>query len=68
MQSCYPGMFHRSIGADRKIARLRFLRDRWATRVVAESGGRARMLTAIGPNENGAIGVVSIEISPVSYS
>ncbi|HMC54524.1 MAG TPA: aminotransferase class V-fold PLP-dependent enzyme [Gemmatimonadaceae bacterium] len=53
--------FHRSIGAERKIARLRYLRDRWAKRVVAESGGRARMLTAIGPNESGAIGVVAID-------
>ena len=53
--------FHRSIGADRKIARLRFLRDRWAKRVVAESGGRAKMLTPIGPNESGAIGVVAVD-------
>jgi selenocysteine lyase/cysteine desulfurase len=53
--------FHRSIGAERKIARLRFLRDRWAKRVVAESGGRARMLTPIGPNESGAIGVIAID-------
>ena len=53
--------FHRSIGADRKIARLRFLRDRWAKRVVAESNGRARMLTPIGPNESGAIGVIAID-------
>jgi isopenicillin-N epimerase len=53
--------FHHAIGADRKIARLRYLRDRWAKRVVAESGGRARMLTPIGPNESGAIGVVSID-------
>ena len=53
--------FHRSIGAERKIARLRYLRNRWANRVVAESGGRARMLTPIGPNESGAIGVVTID-------
>ena len=53
--------FHRSIGADRKIARLRFLRDRWAKRVVAESNGRARMLTPIGPGESGAIGVIAID-------
>jgi isopenicillin-N epimerase len=53
--------FHRAIGAERKIARLRFLRDRWAKRVVAESGGRARMLTPIGPNESGAIGVVAFD-------
>jgi selenocysteine lyase/cysteine desulfurase len=53
--------FHRAIGADRKIARLRYLRDRWAKRVVAESNGRARMLTPIGPNESGAIGVVAFD-------
>lgn len=53
--------FHRSIGIDRKITRLRFLRDRWARRVVAESGGRARMLTPIGPNESGAIGVIAFD-------
>jgi isopenicillin-N epimerase len=53
--------FHRSIGIDRKIARLRYLRDRWAKRVVAESGGRARMLTPIGPNESGAIGVIAFD-------
>ena len=47
--------------ADRKIARLRFLRDRWAKRVVAESNGRARMLTPIGPGESGAIGVIAID-------
>ena len=53
--------FHRAIGAERKIARLRYLRDRWAKRVVAESNGRARMLTPIGPNESGAIGVVAFD-------
>jgi isopenicillin-N epimerase len=53
--------FHRAIGADRKIARLRFLRDRWAKRVLAECDGRAHMLTPIGPSESGAIGVVSID-------
>ena len=29
--------FHRGIGAERKIARLRYLRDRWAKRLLAES-------------------------------
>ncbi|MEZ4457621.1 MAG: aminotransferase class V-fold PLP-dependent enzyme [Gemmatimonadales bacterium] len=29
--------FHRSIGSERKIARLRYLRDRWAKRLLAES-------------------------------
>jgi len=53
--------FHRAIGSDRKIARLRYLRNRWADRVVKESGGRARMLTPIGPNESGAIAVITFD-------
>jgi isopenicillin-N epimerase len=60
--------FHRAIGADRKIARLRYLRNRWAERVVKESGGRARMLTPIGPDESGAIAVIAfdgLEIGPL---
>ena len=52
--------FHRAIGAERKIARLRFLRDRWAKRVVASSD-RAKMLTPIGPKESGAIGVIAVD-------
>ena len=52
--------FHRAIGAERKIALLRLLRDRWAKRLVAASG-RVKMLTPIGPNESGAIGVVAID-------
>jgi selenocysteine lyase/cysteine desulfurase len=52
--------FHRAIGVDRKIARLRQLRDRWAKRLLAASD-RVRMLTPIGPNESGAIGVVAVE-------
>ena len=52
--------FHRSIGADRKIARLRWLRDRWAEQVLA-AGDRARMLTPMGKNRSGAIGVLAIE-------
>jgi len=52
--------FHRSIGAERKIARLRFLRDRWAHQVLASSD-RAHMITKIGPTESGAIGVLAID-------
>ena len=33
-------VFHRGIGADRKIARMRWLRDRWAKRLLAEGNGR----------------------------
>ncbi|HYD53642.1 MAG TPA: aminotransferase class V-fold PLP-dependent enzyme [Gemmatimonadaceae bacterium] len=51
--------FHRSIGADRKIARLRFLRDRWAKRLLEESD-RVRMMAPIGPDQGGAIGTVAI--------
>jgi selenocysteine lyase/cysteine desulfurase len=52
--------FHRSIGAERKIARLRWLRDRWAERVLA-AGDRARMLTPMGRDRSGAIGVLAID-------
>jgi selenocysteine lyase/cysteine desulfurase len=52
--------FHRSIGAERKVARLRYLRDRWAKRLMAESD-RVRMLTALGPNTNGAIATFRVE-------
>ena len=52
--------FHRAIGAERKIARLRYLRERWAKRLLAESD-RVRMLTPIGPKESGAIGVVAVD-------
>ena len=52
--------FHRSIGAERKIARLRMLRDRWAKRLMAESD-RVRLLTALGPNVNGALATFRIE-------
>jgi selenocysteine lyase/cysteine desulfurase len=53
--------FHRGIGADRKIARLRFLRDRWAKRLLAEGGGRVKMLTPLDSPYSGAIGLVSID-------
>jgi selenocysteine lyase/cysteine desulfurase len=53
--------FHRAIGAERKAARLRFLRDRWASRLVAADPGRVRMLAGTGPGVGGAIGTVAIE-------
>jgi selenocysteine lyase/cysteine desulfurase len=52
--------FHRSIGGERKIARLRMLRDRWARRLMAESD-RVRVLTALGPNVNGALATFRVE-------
>jgi selenocysteine lyase/cysteine desulfurase len=52
--------FHRGIGAERKITRLRYLRDRWAKQLLAASQ-RVRMITEIGPTRSGAIGVVTID-------
>src|SRR5215216_358298 len=51
--------FNRGIGPDRKIARLRYLRDRWANRLL-EASDRVKMLTPIGPKLSGAIGVFSV--------
>jgi isopenicillin-N epimerase len=53
--------FHRGIGAERKIARLRYLRDRWAKRAVAEGGGRIRVLTPLDSPHAGGIGLVSVD-------
>jgi selenocysteine lyase/cysteine desulfurase len=52
--------FNRGIGIDRKIARLRYLRDRWAKRLLAASP-RVKMFTPIGPNMSGAIGVFGVD-------
>src|SRR3954469_20780226 len=52
--------FNRGIGPERKIARLRYLRDRWANRLLAVSD-RVKMITPIGPNASGAIGVFNVE-------
>jgi selenocysteine lyase/cysteine desulfurase len=51
--------FHRSIGADRKVARLRWLRDRWAKRLLAESD-RVRVLTPLDSPYSGAICLFSV--------
>ncbi len=52
--------FHRAIGAERKIARLRYLRDRWAKRLLEESD-RIRVLTPLDSPYAGAIGLVTVE-------
>ncbi len=53
--------FHRSIGADRKIARLRYLRDRWAKALLA-IGDRVKVWTPLGDDApSGGIGLVGIE-------
>ncbi len=57
--------FHRGIGADRKIARLRYLRDRWAKALLADSP-RVKVLTELGPDKAGAIGFLSVDgLDPV---
>ena len=52
--------FHQGIGAERKIARLRYLRDRWATRLL-EVSDRVAILTPLDSNWGGAIGLVSVD-------
>ncbi len=52
--------FHRGIGAERKIARLRYLRDRWAKRLLHESD-RVRIPTPLDSKNAGAIAMVSVE-------
>ena len=57
--------FHRSIGSERKIARLRYLRDRWAKRLLAEST-RVVIPTQLDTPYAGAIALVGINgVDPV---
>jgi isopenicillin-N epimerase len=51
--------FHQAIGGPRKEARLRFLRDYWAKRLLAS--GRARLNTSLDPRFSCGIGNVRIE-------
>jgi selenocysteine lyase/cysteine desulfurase len=53
--------FHRAIGAERKVARLRFLRDRWAKRLLAEGNGRVKILTPLDSKLGAGIGFISID-------
>ncbi|MEJ7813006.1 MAG: aminotransferase class V-fold PLP-dependent enzyme [Gemmatimonadaceae bacterium] len=60
--------FHRGIGAERKAARLRFLRDRWATR-LAGADPRVKILTPADPAQSCGMGLVHIEgIDPVKLN
>jgi len=49
--------FHRGIGVERKVARLRYLRDRWAGALM-EASPRVKVLTELGPDKAGAIGFI----------
>jgi selenocysteine lyase/cysteine desulfurase len=52
--------FSRGIGAERKIARLRYLRDRWAKRLLASSD-RVKVLTPLDNDRAGAICLFSVD-------
>jgi isopenicillin-N epimerase len=52
--------FHHGIGVERKVARLRFLRDRWAKRLIAESP-RISVLTPLDDQHAGAIALFQVD-------
>jgi isopenicillin-N epimerase len=52
--------FTRGIGIERKAARLRYLRDRWANQLLAASD-RVKVFTPLGPNMSGAIGTFDVD-------
>ncbi len=52
--------FHRGIGVERKIARLRYLRNRWAKRLL-EASDRVRVHTPLDGTDAGAIALVQID-------
>jgi len=57
--------FSRGIGLDRKIARFRYLRNRWATPLLAESD-RVKVLTPLTGDKSGAICLFSVDgLDPV---
>jgi selenocysteine lyase/cysteine desulfurase len=51
--------FHESIGAERKAARFRYLRQRWSGRLAALPG--VKILTSDDPEQSCAIGFLSIQ-------
>lgn len=50
--------FHDGMGSERKAARLRYLRDRWANRLTAT--GRFKLHTSLDPAQSCAIGTVQV--------
>jgi isopenicillin-N epimerase len=57
--------FSRGIGIERKIARLRYLRDRWAKALLAESP-RVHVLTPLTGDKSGAICLFNVDgLDPV---
>jgi selenocysteine lyase/cysteine desulfurase len=54
--------FHQGIGLERKAARLRYLRDRWALRLPADS--RFTVHTSLAPADSCGIGTVALSGVP----
>jgi selenocysteine lyase/cysteine desulfurase len=52
--------FHHGIGAERKAARLRFLRDRWGKRLTA-ADPRVKVLTPLNDTDSCGIGLIHVE-------
>ncbi|HEX5854073.1 MAG TPA: aminotransferase class V-fold PLP-dependent enzyme [Thermoanaerobaculia bacterium] len=52
--------FHRGIGGERKSARLRLLRDRWAKRLMA-ADARVKVLTPLNDSDSCGIGLIHVE-------
>lgn len=53
--------FHRGIGGERKVARLRYMRDRWAKRLLKEGSGRVKILTPLDSPDGAGICLVSVD-------
>lgn len=53
--------FHRAIGVGRKSARLMYLRDRWAKRLLAEGEGRVKVLTPLDSKWGGGLGFFNVD-------
>ncbi|MEN9508140.1 MAG: isopenicillin epimerase [Gemmatimonadota bacterium] len=53
--------FHRALGAARKSARLIYLRDRWAKRLLAEGNGRVQVLTPLDSPWGGGLGFFNVD-------
>jgi selenocysteine lyase/cysteine desulfurase len=53
--------FHRALGVGRKYARLVYLRDRWAKRLLAEGQGRVTVRTPLDSKWGGGIGFIDVD-------
>jgi selenocysteine lyase/cysteine desulfurase len=51
--------FYQQMGAERKFARLRYLKNRWAERLSKVPG--AKMLVSLNPNQSGAFGTIHFD-------